>query len=116
MDSLGRDPLIRSFERYLYAENRSAQTVTTYLIAVRQADAFLRERGTSLTKPLRPTSRRSWPTCFLAGWPARLPPTQGPQDSLLGSSQLESLKWWPDATAREPFHAPCRWSNPGGCD
>jgi Phage integrase, N-terminal SAM-like domain len=45
---LGRDPLIRSFERYLYAENRSARTVTTYLIAVRQADAFLRERGTSL--------------------------------------------------------------------
>ena len=45
---LGRDPLIRSFERHLYAENRSTRTVTTYLIAVRQADTFLRERGTSL--------------------------------------------------------------------
>ena len=48
MDPLGRDPLIRSFERHLYAENRSSRTVITYLIAVRQADAFLRERGTSL--------------------------------------------------------------------
>jgi site-specific recombinase XerD len=42
------DPLIRSFERHLYAENRSARTVTTYLIAVRQADTFLRGRGISL--------------------------------------------------------------------
>ena len=40
--SLGCDPLIRSFGRYLYAENRSARTVTTYLIAVRQADAHTR--------------------------------------------------------------------------
>jgi hypothetical protein len=46
MDPPGPDPLIRSFERHLYAENRSARTVTTYLIAVRQADAFLRDRGT----------------------------------------------------------------------
>ena len=30
MDPLGRDPLLRSFERHLYAENRSARTVTTY--------------------------------------------------------------------------------------
>jgi site-specific recombinase XerD len=53
MDPLGRDPLIRSFERHLYAENRSARTVTTYLIAVRQADAFLRGRGTSLAAATR---------------------------------------------------------------
>jgi site-specific recombinase XerD len=48
MDPLGPHPLTRSFERHLYAENRSARTVTTYLIAVRQADTFLRERGASL--------------------------------------------------------------------
>jgi hypothetical protein len=36
-----------------YAENRSARTVTTYLIAVRQADAFLRGRGTSLEAATR---------------------------------------------------------------
>lgn len=30
MDPPGRDPLLRSFERHLYAENRSARTVTTY--------------------------------------------------------------------------------------
>ena len=48
MDLPGPDPLIRSFERQLCAENRSARTITTYLIAVRQADAFLRGRGTGL--------------------------------------------------------------------
>jgi integrase/recombinase XerC len=48
MDPLGPHPLIRSFERHLYAENRSSRTVTGYLVAVRQADTFLRERGTSL--------------------------------------------------------------------
>jgi site-specific recombinase XerD len=53
MDPLGPDPLIRSFERHLYAENRSSRTVTTYLIAVRQADAFLRGRGTSLEAATR---------------------------------------------------------------
>jgi hypothetical protein len=53
MDPLGPHPLIRSFERHLYAENRSARTVTTYLIAVRQADVFLRERGTSLEAATR---------------------------------------------------------------
>jgi hypothetical protein len=29
MDPLGPDPPIRSFERHLYAENRSTRTVTT---------------------------------------------------------------------------------------
>jgi integrase/recombinase XerC len=53
MDPLGPDPLIRSFERHLYAENRSARTVTTYPIAVRQADTFLRDRGTSLEAATR---------------------------------------------------------------
>jgi Phage integrase, N-terminal SAM-like domain len=53
MDPLGPDPLIRSFERHLYAENRSARTVTTYLIAVRRADTFLRERGASLETATR---------------------------------------------------------------
>ena len=48
MDPLGRGPLIPSFERPLYVQNRLARTVTTYLIAARQADAFLRGRGTSL--------------------------------------------------------------------
>ena len=53
MDPLRPDPIIRSFERHLYAENRSARTVITYLIAVRQADAFLRARGTSLEAATR---------------------------------------------------------------
>jgi site-specific recombinase XerD len=50
MDPLGPHPLIRSFERHLYA---SARTVTTYLIAVRQADTFLRARGASLEAATR---------------------------------------------------------------
>jgi hypothetical protein len=37
---LGPDPLVRSNERHLHAEARSAARVTDYLIAVRQADAF----------------------------------------------------------------------------
>ena len=53
MDPLGPHPLIRSFERHLYAENRSSRTVITYLIAVRQADSFLRGRGTSLEAATR---------------------------------------------------------------
>jgi hypothetical protein len=32
MDPLGPDPLTRSFERHLYAENRSGRTVTTYAL------------------------------------------------------------------------------------
>jgi hypothetical protein len=35
MDPLGPDPLIHSFEMHLYAENRSAHTVTAYLISHR---------------------------------------------------------------------------------
>ena len=53
MDQPARDPLVRSFERHLHAENRSGRTVTTYLIAVRQADAFLRGRGTSIEAATR---------------------------------------------------------------
>jgi hypothetical protein len=53
MDPLGPHPLIRSFERHLYAENRSSRTVTGYLVAVRQADTFLRERGTRLETATR---------------------------------------------------------------
>jgi site-specific recombinase XerD len=49
MDPGAPNPLLRSFERHLRAENRSDQTVTTYLIALRQAEAFLTgSRGTTL--------------------------------------------------------------------
>jgi site-specific recombinase XerD len=48
MDSAAPNPLLRSFERHLRAENRSHQTVATYLIALRQAEAFLAARGTTL--------------------------------------------------------------------
>ena len=70
MDPLGQDPLLRSFE-HLYAKNRSARTVTTYLIAVRQADTFLCRRGTCLAAATRadleafladPLARRPAPT------------------------------------------------------
>jgi site-specific recombinase XerD len=48
MDPRPPSPLLRSFERHLRALNRSQQTVATYLIAARQAEAFLTARGTSL--------------------------------------------------------------------
>jgi site-specific recombinase XerC len=49
MDPGAPNPLLRSFERHLRAENRSAQTVATYLIALRQAETFLATtRGTTL--------------------------------------------------------------------
>jgi site-specific recombinase XerD len=50
MDPAAPNPLLRSFERHLRAENRSAQTVATYLIALRQAEAFLAARGTTLAE------------------------------------------------------------------
>jgi site-specific recombinase XerD len=51
MDPGAPNPLLRSFERHLRAENRSAQTVATYLIALRQAEAFLTgSRGTTLAE------------------------------------------------------------------
>jgi site-specific recombinase XerD len=49
MDTAAPNSLLRSFERHLRAQNRSDQTVATYLIALRQATAFLTAaRGTTL--------------------------------------------------------------------
>jgi integrase/recombinase XerC len=53
MDEPARSPLIRSFERHLRSENRSERTIATYLIGLRQADAFLRARGTSIEAATR---------------------------------------------------------------
>jgi site-specific recombinase XerD len=50
MDPAAPSLLLRSFERHLRAENRSDQTVATYLIALRQAEAFLAVRGTTLAE------------------------------------------------------------------
>jgi site-specific recombinase XerD len=51
MDPGTPNPLLRSFERHLRAGNRSDQTVATYLIALRQAEAFLTgSRGTTLAE------------------------------------------------------------------
>jgi hypothetical protein len=60
MDPLGRDPLIRSFESHLYAENRSDRTV-------RDGDALQEVQGrpeaaasdTAPRIPLKPTLSRS---------------------------------------------------------
>ena len=40
--------LLRSFERHLRAENRSDNTVESYLESIRQAEAFLAGRGRTL--------------------------------------------------------------------
>jgi site-specific recombinase XerD len=39
-----RSSLVRSFERHLRSTNRSESTIATYLIGLRQAETFLRER------------------------------------------------------------------------
>jgi site-specific recombinase XerD len=49
----GLPPLLGSFERHLRAANRADTTVATYLIAARQAEAFLRARGTELPQASR---------------------------------------------------------------
>jgi site-specific recombinase XerD len=48
MDRTALSPLLRSFERHLRAENRSERTVASYLVALRQAEAFLASRGISM--------------------------------------------------------------------
>jgi integrase/recombinase XerC len=48
MEQAAESPLIRSFERHMRAENRSPRTIATYLVGLRQADAFLRACGTTL--------------------------------------------------------------------
>ena len=53
MDQPARSPLVRSFERHLRALNRSERTIATYLISLRQAEAFLRAHGTSLEAATR---------------------------------------------------------------
>jgi site-specific recombinase XerD len=50
MDPAAPSSLLRSFERHLRAENRSDQTVATYLIGLRQAEAFLAAQGTTLAE------------------------------------------------------------------
>jgi hypothetical protein len=46
-------PLVRSLQRHLRALNRSERTIATYLISLRQADAFLRAHGTTLEAATR---------------------------------------------------------------
>jgi site-specific recombinase XerD len=53
MDQRARTPIIRSFERHLRALNRSERTIETYLISLRQAEAFLRAHGTTLEAATR---------------------------------------------------------------
>jgi hypothetical protein len=49
----GLPSLLGSFERHLHAANRADTTVATYLIAARQAEAFLRACGTELPEACR---------------------------------------------------------------
>jgi integrase-like protein len=53
MDQRARTPIICSFERHLRALNRSERTIETYLISLRQAEAFLRAHGTTLEAATR---------------------------------------------------------------
>jgi Phage integrase, N-terminal SAM-like domain len=48
MDRTTLSPLLRSFERHLRAENRSVNTVESYLESVRQAERYLTTHGRTL--------------------------------------------------------------------
>ena len=48
MESHEPNRLLRSFERYLRAGNRSERTVGNYLESAREAEAFLQESGIRL--------------------------------------------------------------------
>jgi site-specific recombinase XerD len=48
-----RSLLARSFERHMRAENRSDRTIATYLHGLRQAETFLRARGTTVEAATR---------------------------------------------------------------
>jgi site-specific recombinase XerD len=66
----GPPPLLGSFERHLRATNRADTTVATYLIAARQAEAFLRARGAEL-----PQASRSDLEAFMGDLLARRSPS-----------------------------------------
>jgi site-specific recombinase XerD len=53
MTQPAHSPLLRSFERHLRAQNRSERTIATYLVGLRQADAFLRAHGTTVQAATR---------------------------------------------------------------
>jgi hypothetical protein len=98
MDPLGPHPLIRSFERHHYAENRSSRTVTTYLIAVWQADTFLLSVALAWRRPPAATSRRSLATCSPAARPAPPRPTT--------RSSRSCMAGWPKKRRSRPTRWP----------
>jgi hypothetical protein len=53
-----RPSLLRSFERHLRAENRSDNTIESYLESIHQAEAFLAARGRTLVDA-RPHPRQA---------------------------------------------------------
>jgi site-specific recombinase XerD len=48
MDRAALSPLLRSFQRHLRAQNRSANTIDSYLEGVRQAERYLTAHGRTL--------------------------------------------------------------------
>jgi hypothetical protein len=97
MDSPARSPLIRSFERHLRAMNRSERTVATYLNGLRQADAFLRARGTTIEAASRADLEAFLADLLPAGPLAPPPPTT--------RSSRSSMPGWPRRRRSRP--TPC---------
>lgn len=97
------EPLLRSIKRHLYAENCSARTPHHLLIAVWQADTFLRGRGTSVHAPPGPTSRRSWACSSARACSARAGSRDGCAASSSSARSLgpPALPWVP-LTGRRP--------------
>jgi hypothetical protein len=93
--------VVRSFERHLRAENRSDQTVTTYLTALRQAEAFLTAtRGTTLAQ-----AGRADLEAYLGDLLTRRAP------AAVGRQRRQGLRGPP---GHRPAHAPARHRRPPG--
>ena len=71
MDKPARSPLARSFERHMRAENRSDRTIATYLHGLRQAEAFLQTRGTTVEAAIRAGLEAFMADLLAAGRPVR---------------------------------------------
>src|SRR5512132_2911996 len=104
MDPGAPNPLLRSFERHLRAENRSDQTVATYLLALRQAEIFLPgSRGTTLVE-----AGRADLEAYLGDLLTRRPPPPPPPTTRCSSCSTSGSRTktssrparWPRCTRR----------------
>jgi hypothetical protein len=109
MDPAAPNPLLRSFERHLRAENRSDQTVATYLIGLRQADAFLTgSRGTTLAEAGRADLEAYLGDLLTRRAPATAATLQGAEAAPPVARGRRRAPGQPDGSCMSPCWTSCR--------